>query len=198
LASETSAVASCSDSTPVAIGYPTNDYPWKWSIYRWIEGDTATPERIRELNEFAIGVAEFLIALQHIDPTEGPLAGAHNFHRGGSLQHCDAETTQAIALLNEKIDVDVASKIWRKALRTTWRRSPVWVHGDFTASNLLVQDGHLNAVIDFGMLGVGDPACDLSIAWTLFGGKSRETFRAMLPFDLGTWPAPAHGPCGRL
>jgi aminoglycoside phosphotransferase (APT) family kinase protein len=63
----------------------------------------------------------------------------------------------------------------------------MWVHGDVSAGNLLLLGGRLNAVIDFGMLGVGDPACDLSIAWTVFSGESRETFRAMLPFDPGTW-----------
>ena len=173
--------------TPLAIGEPANDYPWKWSIYQWIEGETAAPERIGDLNDFATSLAEFLIALQRIDPTDGPPPGAHNFYRGGSVTTYDAETRQAIAALKGKLDTKAATDVWEVALKATWNRPPVWLHGDMSAGNLLIQEGRLSAVIDFGMMGVGDPACDLSIAWTLFGRESRETFRAMLPLDPGTW-----------
>ena len=113
--------------------------------------------------------------------------GRISFYRGGALTTYDTEVRQAIALLKDKIDVSAAIKVWEGALATNWQGSPVWVHGDISAGNLLVQDGHLNAVIDFGQLAVGDPACDLAIAWTLFSGKSREVFRANLPLDGGTW-----------
>jgi aminoglycoside phosphotransferase (APT) family kinase protein len=99
----------------------------------------------------------------------------------------DAATRQAIAALKGRIDADAATEVWETALMTTWDRPPVWVHGDVSAGNLLVQAGRLHAVIDFGMLGVGDPACDLAIAWTLFETESRKTFRALLPLDPGTW-----------
>jgi len=173
--------------TPLAMGEPASGYPWRWSIYRWIEGDTAAPERIADLSDFAASLAQFLIALQRIDPTDGPRPGRHNFWRGGSLTTYDAETRQAIALLKGKIDTKAATEVWETALKTAWNRPPVWLHGDVSAGNLLVKGGRLSAVIDFGMLGVGDPACDLSIAWTLFSGESREAFRAMLPLDAGTW-----------
>jgi aminoglycoside phosphotransferase (APT) family kinase protein len=172
---------------PLAIGEPANGYPWKWSIYRWIDGEAAAPERIGDLSDFARSLAQFLIALQRIDPTDGPRPGPHNFYRGGSLKTYNAETRQAIALLNSKIDTRTVAAVWDRALNTSWDRSPVWTHGDVSAGNLLVQDGRLSAVIDFGMLGVGDPACDLSIAWTLFLGESRETFRTMLSLDVDTW-----------
>jgi aminoglycoside phosphotransferase (APT) family kinase protein len=173
--------------TPLATGKPASGYPWRWSIYRWIDGDTATPERIRDLSGFAASLAQFLVALQRIDPTGGPAPGLHNFFRGGSLTTYDAETRQAIAVLSGKIDTAAATEVWEAALRTTCNRSPVWIHGDVSAGNLLVKEGRLSSVIDFGMLGVGDPACDLSIAWTLFDGESREAFRAMLPLDPDTW-----------
>jgi aminoglycoside phosphotransferase (APT) family kinase protein len=156
---------------PVALGEPAHGYPWKWSIYEWIEGETAAAERIADLNEFAIALAHFIAALQQIDP----------------LTKYDAEMRDAIAILRGKIDEERATRIWERALGMVWEKSPVWVHGDVSPGNLLVQAGRLTAVIDFGMLGVGDPACDLSIAWTLFGGESRETFRAMIPLDPGTW-----------
>ena len=160
--------------TPLAIGEPADGYPWKWSVYRWIEGETAAPERIGDLNDFATGLAEFLIALQRIDPTDGPRPGPHNFYRGGSLTTYDAETRQAIAVLKGKLDTEAATEVWDMALKATWDHPPVWLHGDVSAGNLLIQDGRLSAIIDFGMVGVGDPACDLSIAWTLFGGESRR------------------------
>src|SRR5258706_1248227 len=171
--------------SPMALGDPSSGYPWRWSVYRWIEGDTAAPERIGELSEFATCLAQFLIALQRIDPTDGPRPGPHNFFRGGSLTIYDAETRQAIAVLKGKISRKAATEVWEAALKTAWNRPPVWIHGDVSAGNLLVKEGRLSAVIDFGMLGVGDPACDLSIAWTLFSGESREAFRAMLPLDAG-------------
>jgi aminoglycoside phosphotransferase (APT) family kinase protein len=172
---------------PLAIGEPADGYPWRWSIYRWLDGETAAHERIADLRDFATSLARFLIALQRIDPTGGPAPGAHNFHRGAPPATYDAETRQAIAALKSSIDVGAATEVWEAALASTWRGPPVWIHGDVGAGNLLVQRGRLSSVIDFGMLGIGDPACDLSIAWTLFRDKSREAFRAMLPFDAGTW-----------
>ena len=145
------------------------------------------PERIRDLNEFATALADFLIALQRIDTTDGPRPGPHNFYRGGSLTTYDAEVRQAIAVLEDRLDTKAATEVWDMALKTTWGHPPVWLHGDVSAGNLLIQEGRLRAIIDFGMVGVGDPACDLSVAWTLFGGESRRAFRAMLPLDTGTW-----------
>lgn len=172
---------------PLAIGEPADGYLWKWSVYSWLEGDTAAPERISDLSDFACSLAQFLIALHRIDPAGGPVSGPHNFYRGGALGTYDSETRRAIDALQGAIDVDAATEVWEAALATAWNGSPVWIHGDISAGNLLLQSGRLSAVIDFGQLGVGDPACDLSIAWTLFSDESREAFRAMLPLDAGTW-----------
>lgn len=110
-----------------------------------------------------------------------------NFGRAGPLSTYNDETRKALEALKDKIDVPTATEVWENALATTWNGPPVWVHGDMSTGNLLVQDGQLSAVIDFGQLAVGDPACDLAIAWTLFKGQSREIFRSMLPLDSGTW-----------
>lgn len=173
--------------TPLAMGEPGEGYPWRWSIYRWIEGETAAFTHIADLNDFAIHLAKFLIALQRIDTTDGPLPGPGNFSYIGGLAVYDDETRRAIAILKNKIDSVVATQIWERALETTWKRAPVWVHGDISAGNLLVQKGKLSAVIDFGGLAIGDPACDLVIAWKFFQGKSREVFRERLLLDIGTW-----------
>jgi aminoglycoside phosphotransferase (APT) family kinase protein len=172
---------------PLAKGAPAYDYPWPWSIYRWLEGDPASIDRISDLGRFASELAEFLAALYRIDPSGGPAPGAHSFFRGGPLTTYDAETRAAIATLNNEIDTAAATEVWEAALAATWTGSPVWVHGDVSPSNLLVEHGRLSAVIDFGCLAVGDPACDVTIAWTFFSGESRETFRSGLPLDGATW-----------
>ena len=172
---------------PLAMGVPTAEYPWHWSIYRWLEGQHATLERIADLRQFALALADFLVALYRIDATGGPIAGEHNSYRGGSLRVYDAETRQALDTLAGKIDTETAAAVWEAAINATWLGPAVWVHGDVAAGNLLVDNGRLSAVIDFGSSGVGDPACDLVIAWTLLSDESREAFRQALPLDNTTW-----------
>lgn len=172
--------------SPVAIGRPSEDYPWEWSVYRWIEGEAATTGLIGDVRAFGSDLAHFLTALHLIDASGGPTAGRHNFHRGGPLSIYDAETRQAIEMLGGKAEAKAATVIWEAALSTSWHKRPVWVHGDFARSNLLVKDGRLCGVIDFGMSGVGDPACDLAIAWTL-SDECRGAFRAAMSLDAADW-----------
>lgn len=172
---------------PLALGKPDKDYPWHWSVYRWLPGETATQGHIADRCAFATSLAAFLSALQCIDTSSGPVAGLHNFFRGGSLTVYDAETRQALTALEGKIDTVAAEGVWNAALAATWDGIPVWLHGDVSGGNLLVENGRLSAVIDFGAAGVGDPACDLAIAWTFFEGDNREAFREAMPADKGTW-----------
>lgn len=172
---------------PLANGIPGNGYPWPWSVYRWLDGAPATVERIANPVEFATELAGFLAALYQIDPVGGPPPGSHNFFRGGPLATYDAQTRDAMAALGDDIDAESAAEAWEAALIGTWHDSPVWLHGDVSTGNLLVDQGRLSAVIDFGCSGVGDPACDLTIAWTLFSGEARSAFRSRLPLDAATW-----------
>lgn len=172
---------------PLARGDPDGGYPWPWSVYRWIEGETATSGPIDDASRFAEALARFIAALQRIDPAGGPPPGEHNFFRGGPLRTYDAETRAAIARLRGRIDATAATRTWEAALDATWHGSPAWLHGDVSPSNLLVREGSLSAVIDFGGCGVGDPSCDLAIAWTLFSGDAREAFRAALRADAAMW-----------
>jgi len=172
---------------PVAKGRPGGGFPRPWSIYRWIEGDPASTDRIADLTEFAADLAAFLAALYAIDASGGPPAGAHSFFRGGPLDTYDAQSRASIERLADDIDIEAATEVWDAALASTWNRPPVWVHGDVAASNLLVTEGRLRAVIDFGCSAVGDPACDLVMAWTFFAGESAEVFRSGLRFDDATW-----------
>ena len=172
---------------PLARGVPTADYPFPWSVYHWLPGETAVTARVDDMNALATTLAHFLSVLQRIDPTGGPPPGPHSFFRGAPLTTYDAETRHTIAALEDEIDAAAATAVWEAALAAAWLGSPVWFHGDVAAGNLLVRDGQLSAVIDWGCAGVGDPACDVTIAWTFFSGASREAFRAALPLDGATW-----------
>jgi aminoglycoside phosphotransferase (APT) family kinase protein len=172
---------------PIALGQPDEDFPWHWLINRWLDGDSAEEARIDDLECFASDMASFLRALQSIDATGAPEPGADNFFRGAHLAIYEAETIECIGRLDGAIDAKVAAEVWRQAVESRWSGLPVWVHGDIAAPNLLVRNGRLSGVIDFGQLGAGDPACDLAIAWTFLAGDSRRAFRDELDFDRATW-----------
>lgn len=171
----------------LALGEPGEGYPWSWSIYRWLEGEDATLKRLTNPRQAAVQMAQFIAALQRIDTTGGPSAVVHNL-RGAPLARRDGQTRQAIAALQGMIDTEAALRVWETAVNAPlWDGEPVWFHGDLLPGNLLVHQGRLSAVIDFSGLGVGDPACDLMIAWGLFCGASREAFRTALAVDEATW-----------
>ena len=172
---------------PVAMGRPTGEFPRPWSVYRWLAGEPASAGQVADPAGFASSLAGFLAALQAIDASDGPPAGAHSQFRGGPLAAWDEQTRQLTRLTADDIDASAAIKVWDTALASTWERPPVWVHGDVTGSNLLVADGTLRAVIDFGGAAVGDPACDLVMEWTFFTGDSAAVFRRGLHLDEATW-----------
>lgn len=171
---------------PLALGAPGEGYPWPWSVRDWLDGAPAG-SHLAASPGLAQALAGFLRALQRVDATGGPPPGEHNFHRGGRLDVYDAQARAAIAALAGRIDADAAARAWAAALGSAWQEAPVWVHGDVAPGNLLVRDGRLGAVIDFGGAAIGDPACDLAIAWAWFTGEARQAFRAALPLDPGTW-----------
>lgn len=172
---------------PIAMGHPEFTYPCKWSIYEWIDGKPARIEEIDNLVEFAIDLGNFLKALHKIETLGGPEPGIHSFYRGGSLAVYDEQTRKAISIIKNTTDTSQLIQIWEKALMSQWEKKPVFVHGDISAGNLLTKNGKLHAVIDFGQLSIGDPACDLAIAWTFFHGKSRKSFHEKISLDTHTW-----------
>lgn len=175
-------------AAPVAMGRPGEGFPYPWSIYRWLPGAPAEAAPPADAVAFAEDVADFLRALHGVETDGAPPAGEHNFHRGGALALYNGETQVALAALGDAVDARAAHDLWARALASAWDRPPVWVHGDVSAGNLLVDEaGRLAAVIDFGCMGVGDPACDLVLAWTFLDGGAREAFRARLDLDPETW-----------
>lgn len=173
---------------PLAMGMPAEGYPWRWSVYRWLEGETASIERLADPREAATDLARFVTALRSIDPTGGPAPGDNNSFRGDPLATRDEETRAAIAVLHDVLDPGAVTAAWDASLAApVWSGTPVWLHGDLLAENLLARHGRLSAVIDLGCLGVGDPACDVMVAWTYLPRSARDVFRAALAIDDPTW-----------
>lgn len=173
---------------PLADGMPAEGYHFEWSVYRWLEGENATIARVTDPSRLANDLAQFVRALQRINASRGPLPGDHNFSRGVPLAMRDEATRAAIASLGVSIDVGTVTAAWEAALRAPeWERPGVWIHGDLDSRNLLVQEGRLSAVIDWGGLGVGDPACDVMVAWKVLYPETRDSFRAALSVDEATW-----------
>ena len=168
---------------PLAMGKPSTEYPWQWSVYRWLEGEVATKASIDDLDAFASCLADFLLALQAIDTHGGPTRKL----RGGTLDLWRGQAEEALIALSGQMDTKAASEIWRLAIEAPFDADAVWYHGDVAAGNLLIQDGELNSVIDFGGLGVGDPACDMTIAWTFLEPSSRKVFRERLAVSDAIW-----------
>jgi aminoglycoside phosphotransferase (APT) family kinase protein len=174
-------------SVPLAKGRPGAGYPYSWSIYQWLGGQPASADRIADPVRFAVDLAGFLAALQSIGTADGPRPGKHNWFRGGTLRTYDGEARSALAALEGHVDAGLAREIWETALGARWDGVESWFHGDVAEGNLLLNDGQLAAVIDFGTCGVGDPACDLAIAWTLLTAEGRHAFRELLSVGEAAW-----------
>jgi len=167
---------------PVATGEPREGFPYPWAVYRWLEGESASDappaEPEREL-------AALLASLRRIDPGGGPGPGEHNFFRGEPLAPRDEVTRAAIATLGLQREL---TPPWETALAApAWEQPPSWIHGDLDARNLLVRNGRLSGVVDFGGLGVGDPAADVMVAWKMLTSEARAYFRSELRIDDATW-----------
>ena len=174
--------------TPVALGQPSDAYPWQWSVYRWLDGESATTGRIEDPRAAVLAIAEFIAALRRIDPAGGPTPGRHNFYRGVPLIQRDRYMRAAIASLEGEVDVAAVSAAWETALRAPqWEGLPTWIHGDLAPGNLLVRNGRVSGVIDFGGLAIGDPACDLMMAWNFMTAETRGVFKDAVKANESAW-----------
>lgn len=168
-------------------GKPSSIFEYPWGIYQWIEGETLDTCMTIDKCKVAVDLATFLKELHAINCHLGPKAGAHNFYRGGLLSIYHQEVIDAINRLDSYFNKEVVLHVWSLAISSSWQRQPVWVHGDLVPTNMLVNNQKLSAIIDFGILGVGDPACDLAMYWTYFTGKSRMVFKDCVGLDQDTW-----------
>lgn len=168
---------------PVGQGHPAGSYPCTWAIYRWLDGQPYADELVDDEHQAARDLARFVAELRRI----AVVAGAPRTGRR-PLRELDAVTRAAIESARGVIDGDAATAAWDRALEApAWDGTPVWIHTDLLRPNLLVRHGRLSAVIDFGSVGVGDPAADVIAAWSVLGHTGREVFRGALDVDDGTW-----------
>lgn len=167
---------------PVAAGDPGCGYPFPWAVYRWIDGTPFTTDGPIDERRAARDLARFVAELRRIDPAGAPSTGRR------PLAELDEVTRAAVDALQGVVDTERVTAAWDVALTApAWDGPPVWRHCDLLPPNLLVADGRLCAVIDFGGVGVGDPAHDVIAAWSVFGADGRSAYRDALDVDGGTW-----------
>ena len=174
---------------PLHTGKASTNYPFNWSIYKWIDGKSLNQVSRNNLNleEIAQTLANFIKELHKIDATNAPKAGEHNFYRGCGLDIYQSQAIDNILTLKDIIDDERAISIMQTATKSKWSKNPVWIHGDLAIGNILIKDNKINAIIDFGGMAVVDPACDLVLCLNLFEGKSQEIFKSELNLDQDTW-----------
>lgn len=176
-------------SALIKIGHPSNAYPYPFSIYKWLPGRSINLLTLtnQDKEQLAYDLARFLKELQAISEVEGPDPGPHNWWRGEHVSVYDSGAREQIAQLADVIDASLALALWDQACGTKWGKRPVWIHGDLAIGNILMDEGKLSAIIDLGGTAVGDPACDLVIAWTYLSGRARQIFFTEMSLDQNTW-----------
>ena len=171
-------------SEPFFKGIPNKFYPWPWTINRWNDGNNPDFEKGNEYESLSKDLACFSNELHGIKLSNGPSS-----RRGIPLKKQDVYVKKAIGELEGEIDSKSVTNLWNQLSNvSSWSKDPIWVHGDFLPGNILVKNNRLSAVIDFSHIGIGDPACDLVIAWSLFESSSRKIFMDNLRnIDDDTW-----------
>ena len=162
---------------PIALGIPSADFPWPWSVVPWLEGVTADQSPLPP--EDGPRLARILRALHRPSPEQAPT----NPYRGGPL----AERRTVVEERMERLDISELEASWNRGLEADRCAEPVWIHGDLHPRNVLVREGRLTALIDWGDMAAGDPATDLACAWMLFDRVGRARFRAEYAPTRAEW-----------
>jgi aminoglycoside phosphotransferase (APT) family kinase protein len=170
---------------PLELGRPALGYAFAWSVNEWLDGQVLSRATVRDVAALAEALASFLVELRAVPPSDGPQPGPDTAHRGGPFAYYAPEARAALRSLGAQSPV--TDQVIDEALASRWENAPVWFHGDVTVDNILTADGRLTGVLDFGCSGVGDPACDLVIAFTYLTDDVRPLFRRAVGLDDGTW-----------
>jgi aminoglycoside phosphotransferase (APT) family kinase protein len=161
------------------IGVADATYPSPWIVVDWLPGETPEPGGADMADDLAV----FILALRRVDPAGAPAA-----YRGGRLAPLDKDVRSCLRQIDDLVDVEALTGLWSESLAAKpWSGLPVWVHSDLLSGNVLVADGRLTGVIDFGASGIGDPACDLMAAWSVLQSEARDAFRRRVGADADTW-----------
>jgi aminoglycoside phosphotransferase (APT) family kinase protein len=168
----------------VATCEPGAGYPFPWAVVRWLSGEDAVTARLASLPETAVTLGRFVAELRGIDITGAPAPGSEGFGRGLALSRWDAEAREILPQCAGLIDVRRVAEVWDDALAApAWDGPPVWLHADLIPPNLLVRDGRLAGVLDFGAMATGDPAYDITPAWHLLDRDTRPEFLEIVGAD---------------
>ncbi|MFC4149538.1 aminoglycoside phosphotransferase family protein [Micromonospora mangrovi] len=170
---------------PVALGRPALGYPFAWSVNAWRDGEVLSRADVADPAALATELASFLVELRGVPTDDAPRPGPETAHRGGPFAFYATEARAAVSALDARSPA--TDRVLDEAVASRWPRPPVWFHGDLAADNILVTDGRLAGVLDFGCAGVGDPACDLVIAFTHLDDGTRPGFRRAVGLDDDTW-----------
>jgi aminoglycoside phosphotransferase (APT) family kinase protein len=174
---------------PLQMGMPSLGYPHPFSIYEWMPGKSLNLLHLKETkrDQLAFDLSCLLKELQAITEVKGPMPGQHNWWRGAHPSVYHQSVKNQLTHLDGVIESKMAMEVWKQACDTQWHKAPVWLHGDIAVGNILILEGTLSAIIDFGSMAMGDPACDLVMAWTFFHGTSRNIFVREMALDRETW-----------
>ncbi|WP_433075062.1 aminoglycoside phosphotransferase family protein [Dactylosporangium sp. CA-052675] len=170
---------------PLKVGRPALGYPFPWSVNEWLDGQVLSRAAVHDVAALAEELASFLVDLRAVPAGDGPRPGPETAHRGGPFAFYAPEAQAAIRTLGARSPA--TDRVIEEALASRWENPPVWFHGDFAVDNILIADGRLAGVLDFGCAGVGDPACDLVIAFTYLPEDVRPVFRRAVGLDDDTW-----------
>jgi len=167
---------------PLVKGAPGRGYPFSWLLFRWIDGEDMTQTEGADSCALARSIATFVRELESVDPTGAPLAQ----RRGANLARYDEITRAALEQVRDLIDIGRAMTAWDDALSAQpWPGAAVWLHGDLLPGNIVVRDDQVVGIIDWGAAGVGDPACDAMVGWSM-PPEARTVFFGELGFDAAT------------
>lgn len=176
---------------PVHAGAPAAAFPLPWAVFRWIDGEEVRPDTVQDWAALGADLAAVVRDLHRIDLMGATRAGDLSWYRGGSLRACDEWITTCLAdcraTVGERMDVDALERMWRAGLALPEPTRPhVWLHGDLKPTNLLVRDGRLHAVIDFGALSIGLPDAEHATVWDL-PAQARHAYWDAIGIDDATW-----------
>lgn len=170
-----------------ALGEPSDDYPLPWSIRHWLDGTTWEETQVLDRHALAKALGTILVELRSIPVDIDLYAGKHSFYRGCHPSVYGDEVVKSLNILNDQTKTKRCLNIWQKGMTSVWAEGPVWFHGDVAVGNVLMINEKVSALIDFGLCGAGDPACDFAIAWTYFNAGERRHFKDAIKVDDGTW-----------
>lgn len=172
----------------MSVGEPTEHYPFPWAVVRWLPGTDALHGAIDSMRDAAATLGRFVAELHKVPVDQAPHRGTEGFHRGGPLSDREETFRDSLARCDGLLDVPAAGAVWDDALAAPpWHGEPVWLHTDLIPGNLLVRDGRVAAVLDFGALSVGDPAYDVTPAWFVLDREARPVFRELVGVGDATW-----------